>query len=316
MRPRCSSSTSSSVASTARPAAAPRKPSPNSARSATTRRCAAIRSSASTSCSASRIPRRSARNAASAPPRAPATARSWPPACGTPLPNGTGRSPSWHTKPPARPERGEGGAPVRPSATQPGGTCDGRHLLRGLLGGFEDLALPLGALEALARRLDTALRTRALGWVDDAPGRREILVVAHRDIWLAAWEAMRATLEEQGLLHRPGPSLHITLLDTLHDSSPRTLWPLPQDVWQLDRLTRAGLACLVDRLAPPVDRALTAYLHLDLLGQQARRPCRLAAGPYRGSRGWACQVVPSWATPDRVKGARCARVLRMAFGPP
>ncbi len=122
---------------------------------------------------------------------------------------------------------------------------------------------------ALARRLDTALRTRALGWVDDAPGRREILVVAHRDIWLAAWEAMRATLEEQGLLHRPGPSLHITLLDTLHDSSPRTLWPLPQDVWQLDRLTRAGLACLVDRLAPPVDRALTAYLHLDLLGQQA-----------------------------------------------
>ena len=76
---------------------------------------------------------------------------------------------------------------------------------------------------ALERRLDTALRTRALGWVDDAPGRREILVVAHRDTWLAAWEATRAILEEQGPLHRPGPSLHIALLDTLYDSSPRTL---------------------------------------------------------------------------------------------
>src|SRR6266545_4722599 len=46
-------------------------------------------------------------------------------------------------------------------------------------------------------------------------------------------------------------------------------WRIVTSGWQLDRLTRAGLACLVDRLAPPVDRALTAYLHLDLLGQQA-----------------------------------------------
>jgi hypothetical protein len=122
---------------------------------------------------------------------------------------------------------------------------------------------------ALERGLDTALRTRALGWVDGAPGRREILVVVHRDTWLAAWEAMRATLEKQGLLRRPGPGLHITLHDTLYDGPPRTLWPLPQDVWQLDRLTRADLACLVDHLATLVDRALIAYLHLDLLGHQA-----------------------------------------------
>lgn len=36
----------------------------------------------------------------------------------------------------------------------------------------------------------------------------------------------------------------------------------------------------------------------------------------RYSPGWACLVVPVWATPGRLKGARCARVLRMAFGPP
>ena len=107
MRPRRSSRSSSSAARTARPAAAPRRPSPSSAPSATGRRCAATRRSASTSCSASRTPPRSARSAAPAPPPAPATARRWPPACGTPMPSGSGRSRAWHTVPqPPRPELG------------------------------------------------------------------------------------------------------------------------------------------------------------------------------------------------------------------
>src|SRR6266508_179308 len=60
------------AARAARPAAAPRRPSPSSARSATAGRCAATRRSASTSCSASRTPRRSARNGTSARPHAAA----------------------------------------------------------------------------------------------------------------------------------------------------------------------------------------------------------------------------------------------------
>jgi len=35
------------------------------------------------------------------------------------------------------------------------------------------------------------------------------------------------------------------------------------------------------------------------------------------SPGWACLAVPLWATPNRVKGARCrSRRFAMAFGPP
>jgi hypothetical protein len=122
---------------------------------------------------------------------------------------------------------------------------------------------------ALQRRLDGVLRASGLGWVyGAAAGPRELLVVVHRETWLAAWEAIRATLKEQGLLRRPGPGLHVTLHDTLYGDSP-TLWPLPQDVWRLDRLTTAELARLVDQLSPLVHRTLTACLHLDLLGDQA-----------------------------------------------
>jgi hypothetical protein len=122
---------------------------------------------------------------------------------------------------------------------------------------------------ALQRRLDDVLLASGLGGVDRvASGPRGLLIVVHRDTWLAAWEAMHATLKEQGLLRRPGPGLHVALHDTLYGGPPRTLWPLPQDVWRLDRLTSAELARLVDQLSPLVHRALTACLHLDLLGDQ------------------------------------------------
>jgi hypothetical protein len=135
---------------------------------------------------------------------------------------------------------------------------------------------------ALQRRLDDILRASGLGWVHGAAAGprelllvvhretcspRQLLVVVHRETWLAAWEAIRAILKEQGLLRRPGPGLHVTLHDTLYGDSP-TLWPLPQDVWRLDRLTSAELARLVDQLSPLVHRTLTARLHLDLLGDQ------------------------------------------------
>jgi hypothetical protein len=122
----------------------------------------------------------------------------------------------------------------------------------------------------LQRRLDDVLCARGLGGVDHAAsGPPGLLVVVRRDSWLAAWEATHATLEEQGMLCRPGPGLHVTLHDPLYGGPPRTLWPLPQDVWRLDRLTSTELARLVDQLRPLVHRALTACLHLDVLGDRA-----------------------------------------------
>jgi hypothetical protein len=131
------------------------------------------------------------------------------------------------------------------------------------MGTLEDLDLR----HALERRLDAVLRARALGHVDGggaAPGWQEIFLVVDRDTWRAAWDAVRATLDEQGVLTRPG--LRAALED---DPTAQPLCPLPLGVWGVERLTRDELARLVDQLPPLVDDALLTRLRLDPTGDQA-----------------------------------------------
>lgn len=70
-------------------------------------------------------------------------------------------------------------------------------------------------------------------------------------------------------------------------------------------------------LKEPAGAAVTAAATGPTAPAQSRPGAR---PPRRGGlpvlTGWACLVAPVWATPGRVKGARCARVLRMACGPP
>jgi hypothetical protein len=125
------------------------------------------------------------------------------------------------------------------------------------MGTLEDLDLR----HALEDRLNAVLRTGGLGHVDGGGaglGWQDIYLVVHGDRWRAAWDAVRATLQEQGVLGRPG--LRATLED---NQAAQVLCPLPLGMWRLEQLTQGELARLVEQLSPLVDDALTAYLHLD-----------------------------------------------------
>jgi hypothetical protein len=131
------------------------------------------------------------------------------------------------------------------------------------MGTLEDLDFR----HALERRLDTVLRARALGHVDGGGaglGCQEIFMVVDRGTWRPAWDAVRATLEEQGLLGRPG------LRATLEDNPvAQVLCTLPLGSWHVERLTRDELARLVEQLPPHLDQALADHLHLAFSADQA-----------------------------------------------
>jgi hypothetical protein len=120
---------------------------------------------------------------------------------------------------------------------------------------------------ALERRLRAVLRAAALGSVDGGGaglGQQHIFVMVHHDTWRAAWDAVRATLQDQGVLGRPG--LRIALED--HPAA-QPLCPLPLGEWRVERLTQRELARLVDHLPPHVDQALADHLRLGFSADQA-----------------------------------------------
>lgn len=131
------------------------------------------------------------------------------------------------------------------------------------MGTLEDLDFRHG----LERRLDAALRAQALGHVDGGGaglGQQHIFMDVDSQRWRAAWDAVRATLEEQGVLGRPG--LRATLED---NPAAQVLCTRPLGTWRVERLTRYELARLVDQLPLLVHRARTACLRLDPAGDQA-----------------------------------------------